>query len=270
MLAAFTQCIALAAASSLYSRSRSRSSFSYAQYPSCTTDNGGNCSPWGRQTYWASLSSLDAALGLLRRGLRRIGVAENTLILFHSDNGPDRHMLGSVKAFGQQLSGIKFETRDGGIRVPAVLEWPRVTASLLPSDRTVVTPVSTMDIFPTLLAITSTPPLAGLQRLDGEDVSPLILGRLHPSNSDGRARPFARKAGIPIRFRNMYGWIDATGQFKWGQHYAKGSGTEQLIDMWRDPGELDNIAGSMGATVADMRKAYNQWFANIQEEQNAM
>lgn len=109
----------------------------------------GYCSASGQRAYWATLSSLDAAVGTVRRGLHQLGQHDDTLILFTSDNGPDRHGLGSTYAFGEQLSGVKFGTYEGGIRVPGVMVWPNVI--LAPS--VIKVPVSTLDIYPTCTSI---------------------------------------------------------------------------------------------------------------------
>lgn len=246
--------------------------YEFALKLSCIrSDGGGNCSPWGRQTYWASLTSMDAAIGLMRQGLRDLGAFDNTVFLFMSDNGPDRHRLGSTQAFGETLSGIKFETREGGIRVPAVLEWPKFTASIPEERRLVTAPVSSMDIFPTLLAITGTPHPAGLPILDGEDISSLLLGDDRPAHRVADAAvgvngtTFLRTGGIPIKFRNYYGWIDRSGRYKWGQHYKTGV-AETLVDLWADPAELHDISGSHRDVATRLKLAYRAWETQLKTE----
>jgi arylsulfatase A-like enzyme len=119
------------------------------------------------QHFYGEITAMDRALGHLRRELRRLAVAENTLLWYTSDNGAIP--VGSTGG----LSGGKGNLREGGIRVPAIIQWP----ARVGKPRVSTVPCGTVDIYPTLLQIagatvTRQPPL------DGISLVPLIDGRM--------------------------------------------------------------------------------------------
>jgi len=114
--------------------------------------------------YYREITLLDQQLGRLRRELKSMGIADNTILWYCSDNGG----LVTATSGGRNRKGSIYE---GGLRVPAIIEWP---AGKL-KGRTAV-PVWTCDIYPTLMA------MAGVQLdaphpLDGMDVSDIIGGK---------------------------------------------------------------------------------------------
>lgn len=113
--------------------------------------------------YYREITLLDQQVGRLRRELRSMGIAENTIIWYCSDNG------GLVKetSGGREKKGSIYE---GGLRVPAIIEWPRSKLK----GRTSV-PVSTCDMYPTLMAMVGVQ-LDAPNPLDGIDVSEIIAG----------------------------------------------------------------------------------------------
>lgn len=119
-----------------------------------TSDNGilGDC-----------IEELDWSVGEIRKKLEELGIAENTLVFFTSDNGPARGSAGPLR-------GRKGSTFEGGVRVPTVAYWP----GTIPGGSSYGDTASTMDILPTFAA------LAGAQipadRVDGFDISAILMG----------------------------------------------------------------------------------------------
>lgn len=74
-----------------------------------------------RQTYAAMVSSMDKGIGEILKALQQSGLEENTLVLFHSDNGAEPELGGTSGA----LRGHKFQEWDGGVRVPTLIKWPQ-------------------------------------------------------------------------------------------------------------------------------------------------
>lgn len=74
-----------------------------------------------RQTYAAMVTSMDEGIGKILNTLKQEGLEENTLILFHSDNGAETEQGGSSGT----LRGRKFQEWDGGVRAPAFIKWPK-------------------------------------------------------------------------------------------------------------------------------------------------
>ncbi|MPZ17838.1 MAG: sulfatase-like hydrolase/transferase [Luteitalea sp.] len=117
--------------------------------------------------FLGEITAMDRAMGHLRQQLRALGVADNTLLWYTSDNGAIP--VGSTGG----LKGKKGDLWEGGIRVPGIIEWP----SRITTHRTTDIPVSTVDIYPTVLDIAGVEaPRARL--LDGISLAPLIDGEM--------------------------------------------------------------------------------------------
>ncbi|MBK1875879.1 sulfatase family protein [Pelagicoccus mobilis] len=105
----------------------------------------GEVDPDGRLRYLAALASLDEAISRILDTLESKGELENTIIVFSSDNG------GTINTYSDNgpYSGFKYTLQEGGVRTPLIFAWK----GNLPQDVTRSQLVSTMDIFPTLLAL---------------------------------------------------------------------------------------------------------------------
>ena len=125
-----------------------------------------------REAFTFVLEELDIQIGRLIEGLQTLGVDDNTLIIFTSDNGPDPS-YGVDRTGG--LRGKKGTLYEGGIRMPFIIRWPSVIAPGQVNDESILCSV---DLFPTLCSITGTP-ISSDYRLDGEDRSDPILKNKH-------------------------------------------------------------------------------------------
>jgi|GEM_PF-782361 len=123
--------------------------------------------------YYANISHLDAAIGKLVQTLADQGLAENTLILFSSDNGPDVLNAWDATYFcygtSYPLNGEKYQLYEGGIRVPGLAYWPGTIRPGISDE-----PNSTLDVMPTLASLVGGTPPKNVQ-LDGECILPLLL-----------------------------------------------------------------------------------------------
>jgi arylsulfatase A-like enzyme len=113
--------------------------------------------------YAACTYDLDAAVGVVLDKLEELGLADNTVVLFTSDNG------GTQKSLQEPLRGSKGGYFEGGIRVPMLVRWPGVVRPGSVCDE----PVSNIDFYPTFLGIAAAPPPAG-QAMDGASLLPLL------------------------------------------------------------------------------------------------
>lgn len=185
----------------------------------------------GRSAYGAYgdvIEQLDSSLGDLLRSLRDLGLEQNTLVIFMSDNGPMVPPRGPGSA--GPWSGGKFSCEEGGVRVPAIMRWP---ARIRPG-RVVNEPVSSLDLFPSLVTLTGAalPP----RPMDGEDVSKLLTGeveRIPGRGIDG---------GREIVFSGQDGAAGIRSG-KW-KYLRPGiwSGTTTLFDLETDPGEKRDLS----------------------------
>ena len=115
--------------------------------------------------YLGNISHMDHQVGRLLTALNSLGVADNTLTVFTSDNGP------VDPGSKDNLRGSKGTLWEGGIRVPAIVRWPQSVKPGLVCD----TPAGSVDLLPTICAIAGAPPLQD-RFLDGTDISPLFQG----------------------------------------------------------------------------------------------
>jgi arylsulfatase A-like enzyme len=118
------------------------------------------------QNYYGEVSGMDRAFGKLRAEIARLGIRDNTLLWYCSDNGglPKVSVTG-----GRGHKGVIYE---GGLRVPALLEWP----ARIPKPCIIEAPCGTIDIYPTLLAIAGVQP-RNQPPLDGISLLPLLEGK---------------------------------------------------------------------------------------------
>jgi arylsulfatase A-like enzyme len=113
--------------------------------------------------YAACTYDLDAAVGVVLDKLEELGLTENTVVLFTSDNG------GTQKSSQEPLRGSKGGYYEGGIREPMLVRWPGVVQPGSVCD----VPVSNIDFYPTFLEIAGVAP-SGTQAMDGESLGPLL------------------------------------------------------------------------------------------------
>ena len=201
--------------------------------------------------YYGSISAMDAEIGRLRDALRELGVADDTLLWFSSDNGPagvGQELPGTATG----LRGRKSSLFEGGLRVPSVLAWP---AGLQAGGRTDAPAVSS-DILPTVLEAAGIMP-PPRRPLDGESLLPLLRGQ-----DWKRAAPIAfdfldHHALTDERFKYMFvpGLIE-NEYFSTRSRLRPGT---YLFDLEADPGEQVNLARERSELAEQMADAHAAW-----------
>ncbi len=209
-------------------------------------------------TYFSNVTSIDRAVGRVRKALRELGVADNTLLWFSSDNGPhanktdgqapDEDVLGKDFRYtnrgsaGPYRAG-KWRAWEGGIRVPSVIEWPAVVKKPLRSNLR----CNGLDVFPTLLDIIGKP-LPADRSYDGVSILPHLRGE--EQNTDAHPRVFANG--------NQRAWME--GRYKIVTGIKKKSGHfDQLYDLEKDPYERVNLIRSMPEVFTRLFRNYQAW-----------
>ncbi|GAG59988.1 unnamed protein product, partial [marine sediment metagenome] len=104
--------------------------------------------PEGHQHYYGCITALDEQVGRLRRKLRELEIAGNTMLWFCSDNGPEGN-TGELPGSAGPFRGRKRSLFEGGVRVPGILEWP----DRIEEPRAVSMPCCTSDHFPTVMEV---------------------------------------------------------------------------------------------------------------------
>ena len=148
--------------------------------------------PQRSPTYAAMVESMDDAVGTLLDTLDRLRIADNTIIIFTSDNGGNMYseVDGTTPTSNAPLRGGKATLFEGGTRVPCVVVWPGITT---PGTRSGAI-VQSEDYYPTLLSGLSIKPAAG-QKFDGASILPALKGDL----LDGKTvfQYFPHNPGVP-------------------------------------------------------------------------
>lgn len=190
------------------------------------------------RNYFGAVTAMDEQVGRLRRTLRDLGEAENTMLWFCSDNGPEGSASTDPGSAGY-LRGRKRSLLEGGIRVPGILEWPAHAKA----GATTGFPAVTSDYLPTVLHAIQAPPSAH-RPLDGASLLPTI--------DDPSAR---REQGIGFQFQKQSAWI--TQRFKLYRPTARQAW--QLYDLLEDPQEATDLASSKPQVVAQLSSEFEQW-----------
>lgn len=195
--------------------------------------------------YYGCLTAVDEQMGRLRKELQNLGVANDTMLWFCSDNGPE----GNDKAPGKTkgLRGRKRSLYEGGVRVPGLLVWPKVIKKSL----VVSMPCSTSDYFPTVLDVLGySLPKEQERPYDGVSLLPLIEGKLSE-----RPRPIAFES------KNQVSLTDNRYKI-----YSKDKGkTYELYDLLADQGEKTNIADQHPDIVKSMMQTLEEWQQSCKE-----
>lgn len=240
------------------------------------------------QDFYGEITGMDRAFGRLREELRELGIHENTLLWYCSDNGglPGKGTTGG--------RGNKATVYEGGLRVPAILEWP----ARIPSHRITAVPCNTSDIYPTLLEIVGLK-LDNQPPLDGISLASLLDGKMelrsrpmgfwdHPTG--GISTPSAKlmsellelqKAGKEVTdptrlclnagqitrkypldsFPGHAAWLD----WPWKLHRieTKQRVKLELYNLAEDPEEKRNLTAGLSGRTTAMRAGLETWQKSV-------
>lgn len=192
-----------------------------------------------RRVYKALIASLDEAVTRVLDALDHHGLADDTLVVFLSDNGAT---LYTRAGDNRPLQGGKFTLFEGGVRVPMVVRWPKV----LPAGVTYAQPVSALDVFATVASAISAELPPGLE-LDGVDLVPYLRGE---------------REGAPhewLFWRAEY--AQAVKHGRWKLVRDTWHGTTALFDLETDPAERVDLSAQEPARVQALSAAWTQWDA---------
>jgi arylsulfatase A-like enzyme len=180
----------------------------------------------------AAVVCIDWSGGVLRHELKRLGLDERTLVIFTSDNGSRGDRGGS----NQPLKGGKFNTWEGGLRVPCLMRWPDV----IPAGAVSREIVTAMDFLPTLARLAGAEPPAD-RIIDGKDIRPLIFG------VPGATSPH------DAFFYYLGDRLQAVRRGPWKLHvWRDGTALCELYNLEKDLGETRNVAADHPDIVADL------------------
>jgi len=197
----------------------------------------------------AQLESIDEGLGMIMEKLEQLGFAENTIIVFMSDNGGESRVTSNAP-----LREGKSTLYEGGIRVPLIMHLPGVT----PRGSVCETPVCVIDFYPTFCRIVGVKPPPG-QHLDGLSILPLLKD---PNVSLARDTlcwhyPLAKPHFLGGRS------CGAIRKGEWKLLEFLDDGHLELYNLTDDIGEKSNLAEKMPAKTKELHQLLQQWRKSV-------
>ena len=193
-----------------------------------------------QRTYARMVQAMDLQIGRVTQALEANGQADDTIVVFTSDNGGERF------SDTWPFTGVKTELLEGGLRVPALVSWPaRIPAGLVSEQPTI-----TMDWLPTLLDAAGVAPHPD-HPSDGMSLLPVLTGAAAPVP---RALFWRYKLNAQRAMRD--------GDLK----YLKIRDNEFLFDVVRDPRERANLRDRRRADFDRMVAAWHAWNATMLPE----
>jgi len=193
--------------------------------------------------YAAMIEAMDAAVGRVLDALEVIGIADETLVVFTSDNG-------AFDGVGDNrpLRASKGHLYEGGIRVPMIVRWPGKVAGGEVSE----VPVISTDLYPTFLECAGVEPDPGTP-MDGVRLLALLQGKDKPE----REALFWHYPNYASHQGNRLGSAMREGDFKLIEHFDDGS--VELYDLGRDLSEKRDLAGEKPEIAERMKARLQAW-----------
>ncbi len=209
-----------------------------------------------RQTFAGMLSAMDDAVGEVMKKVRDLGLEENTLVVFISDNGGPTNQTSSRNT---PLHGFKAQTWEGGIRVPFMMQWK----GRIPAGKVDDRPVIQLDVLPTALAAVGET-LNPEWKLDGVDLMPYLTKK----TEDAPHKALYWRFGKQIALR-MGDWklVKAPGA-NGGQSEELGKADTvgaHLYNLKKDIGETENLAEKEPQKLKELSDAWNTWNKELVE-----
>ncbi len=192
--------------------------------------------------YYGCITELDEQVGRIRKCLEDWGVADNTLLCFCSDNGPEGKAPEGKKAgVTAGLRGRKRSLYDGGVRVPALAVW----SGKIEAGSVVDTPCSTLDYFPMVANLTSFQ-MPDDRPIDGQDLMPILTGQIKKRDN---AIPFRSRSNA-TRVIDRYKLVLPAGE---------------LYNLTQDWSEENDIASDNWERVQNMSRELMSYLESMQK-----
>ena len=207
--------------------------------------------------FYGMIAAIDEAVGRLDQALEDLGIRENTILIFMTDNGTSRGIMypkTGVVGYNAGMRGKKGSPYDGGHRVPCFIRWPE---GGIGGGRDEATLTRHYDLLPTLAELCGIQLPKGLA-LDGRSLVPLInnphadwpertlVSELQLTNS--KPNQWSRTAVMTERWRLV--------------------NEVELYDIIADPGQLQDVAEKHPEIVKDLTNRYQNWWADVSKSHN--
>lgn len=219
------------------------------------------------------MEELDTSVGLIMQTLEAEGLKENTIIIFSSDNGPWVKFSNiSESKYGDTRLQVGYATpfRDGkgsnwegGHRVPGIISWP----AMIKGQRNEQTPVSTMDILPTLFGIAQVK-LPEDRSIDGRDLRSLLIPEVHPNTLGEFEFAYSYTDNKPSALRKGPWKIHVRIGSQTGNNYGFSASrkTPLLFQVEKDLGERIDVSMKQPKKVQELKQGLETLEQQIQDE----
>ncbi len=209
---------------------------------------------------YGMVQNIDENVGRLLEQLDELSIAENTIVIFLSDNGAEGP---EGSRFNAGMRGMKGSVHEGGVRVPMFVRWP----GRIEANRSLDQLTAHVDLLPTIAELCRIKDLK-TKPLDGRSLAPLLLGQdvLWPSDRLVFARNPGWKhlvgaLGQPIIESVNRPFPGSVRTQRW--RAVNESDRWDLYDMQADPGQTKNVAADHPDVVQRLSHAYTDWFADV-------
>ena len=203
-----------------------------------------------RGLYGDTIEEIDWSVGEIMKSLRDNNLDENTLVIYTSDNGPWK-LKGGRGGSAHPLRGFKFQTYEGGMRVPCIMYWK----GKVPAGSSCDEIAATIDLLPTIAGLSGAE-LPNDRAIDGKDIWPLIAGK------KGAQTPHE------IYFFYKGNKLESARQGKWKlRRSGKKSQPVELYDLASDISESKNLAKENAILVNEMIKKMNLFDEKLKKNQ---
>jgi arylsulfatase A-like enzyme len=208
------------------------------------------------KVYYAMLRSVDESVGRIVKELGELHLAENTILIFTSDNGGAVHFGNPPATANPSLRNGKGSAYEGGLRVPLLVKVPGVTHPGTVCD----TPVITMDFFPTLLEFAGAEKSASRTAVDGTSIVPLLRGEKQTPHQElfwhyphywngGKISPYS---------------VARAGDWKLIRFYE--TDHEELYNVSADLSETRDLAESNPTKRKELARRLDAWLAETRAQ----
>jgi arylsulfatase A len=204
----------------------------------------------GKPVYAAMVESMDESVGRVMATLRELGLEQNTLVIFTSDNGGFYNATSNAP-----LRANKGAYYEGGIRVPLIVKWPGVARA----GHVSAEPVTSTDLYPTCLAAAGLAPRPH-QHVDGLNLQPLLAG----GTSLNRPAIFWHFPHYNEHPASVPSSVIRRGSWKLIETFDP-EGVE-LYNLAADLGETRNLAATEPARTAELRRELEAWRRDVGAE----